>query len=294
MARNSNGQSVLAKHLRLLNAFDTWHPFLTCTQISEASGVPKSTTHRLVVELVREGLLEELPDKTYRLGVRLWELASRTPGALGIREIARPWLTAVHQRVGQHAQLGVLSGLDVLCVDRISAPDAVVCATLIGGRMPLYASSNGLVLLAGAENANLVGRIVRQGIHPLTSRAIRGEAELRATLRQVAADGFAVTPGHVHPDSRGIAVPVRGPLGDLHAAMGVVVPNSGAPVGPIVDTLQWAAARITQALADLYSATPNEEIPVKGAPVYSGVSRKSLSFLVGLTQQVHRGQLSHQ
>jgi DNA-binding IclR family transcriptional regulator len=150
--------------------------------------------------------------------------------------------------------------------------------------MPLYASASGLVLLAGAENASLVGRIIRQGIHPLTPDGIQDGAELRASLRQVGADGFAVTSGHVHPDSRGIAVPVRGPLGDLHAAMGVVVPNSGAPVRPVVDSLRWAAARITQALADLYSTTPNEEIPVTGAPVYSGVSRNSLSFLVGLTQ----------
>src|ERR1700744_1653433 len=126
MARNSNGQSALVKPLRVLDAFDTWHPFLTCTQIAETSGIPKSTTHRLLVELVREGLVEELPDRTYRLGVRLWELGSRTPGALGVREVARPWLAAVHERVGQHAQLGVLSGLDVLFVDRLSAPDAVV------------------------------------------------------------------------------------------------------------------------------------------------------------------------
>ncbi|HEY1819389.1 MAG TPA: IclR family transcriptional regulator [Trebonia sp.] len=281
MARNSNGQSALVKHLRVLDAFGPWHPFLTCTQIAETSGIPKSTTHRLLVELVREGLVEELPDRTYRLGVRLWELGSRTPGALGVKEVARPWLTAVHERVGQHAQLGVLSGLDVLFVDRISAPDAIVCATLIGGRLPLHASSAGLVLLAGADNAGLLSRIARQGIEPLTAAGIRDGAQLRTAVRQVAADGFAVTSGHVYPGSRGIAVPVKGPLGDVYAAMGVVIPSGATPVRPVVEILQWAAARTTQALAELHAAAPDEEIPARGAPVYSGVSSQSLCFLTG-------------
>jgi DNA-binding IclR family transcriptional regulator len=287
MARGSNGESTLVKHLRVLDAFDAWHPFLTFTQISEAAGTPKSTTHRLVVELVREGLLEELPDKTYRLGLRLWELASRTPGAVGLRELARPWLTAVHEQVGQHAQLGVLSGLDVLFIERLSAPDAVVNATLIGGRMPLYASSSGLVLLSGAQSTNLVDRVIRQGIRPLTAHGIQDGAELRARVRQVHADGFAVTDGHVHSDARGIAVPVAGPLGDVYAAMSVVVPNTASSPLPYVDILRRAATRTARALADLYAGTPNGEAPAKGAPVYSGVSKKSLVFLAGQAAQAH-------
>ena len=83
MARGSAGESVLHKHLRVLEAFDALRPFLTLTEIADAAAMPLSTTHRLVAELEREGLLERMPDRTYRLGVRLWEFASRTPGALG-------------------------------------------------------------------------------------------------------------------------------------------------------------------------------------------------------------------
>ena len=105
MARGSAGESVLHKHLRVLEAFDALRPFLTLTQIADAAGMPLSTAHRLAAELEHEGLLERMPDRTYRLGVRLWEFASRTPGALGLRELARPWLEAVHARVRQHAQV---------------------------------------------------------------------------------------------------------------------------------------------------------------------------------------------
>ncbi|NYE21129.1 IclR family transcriptional regulator [Microbacterium immunditiarum] len=251
MARGSAGESVLHKHLRVLDAFDALHPFRTLTEIADAAGLAISTAHRLVRELEREGLLERAPDRTYRLGVRLWEYASRTPGALGLRELARPWLGAVHSRVRQHAQLGVLSGRDVLFIERMSTRDAVVNATLIGGRIPLPVSSSGLVLLAHADPA-LVDEVVSAGWPRHTAHTIRDGRELRERLRHVRADGFAVASGHIYEESRGIAVPVMGPHGVVYAAMGVVVANDDAPIQPIVELLATAAAGITRDLERAY------------------------------------------
>lgn len=251
MARGSAGESVLHKHLRVLDAFDALHPFRTLTEIADAAGLAISTAHRLVRELEREGLLERAPDRTYRLGVRLWEYASRTPGALGLRELARPWLGAVHARVRQHAQLGVLSGRDVLFIERMSTRDAVVNATLIGGRIPLPVSSSGLVLLAHADAA-LVDDVISAGWPRHTAHTIRDGRELRERLRHVRADGFAVTSGHIYEQSRGIAVPVMGPHGVVYAAMGVVVANDDAPIQPIVELLATAAAGVTRDLEQAY------------------------------------------
>ncbi len=209
MARGSAGESVLHKHLRVLDAFDARHPFLTLAEIAAIAGLALSTAHRLAGELEREGLLERHEDRTYRLGLRLWEYASRTPGALGLRELVRPWLEAVHARVRQHAQLGVLSGCDVLFVERLSTRDAVVNATVIGGRTPLPVSSSGLVLLAHAD-PSLVDAVVAAGWPRHTAQTLRDEAALRDRLRTVRADGFAVCDGHIYADSRGIAVRCAG------------------------------------------------------------------------------------
>lgn len=251
MARGSAGESVLHKHLRILDAFDAMHPFLTFTDIKVASGLAASSTHRLLSELEDEGLVERLPDRTYRLGVRLWEFASRTPGALGIRELAHPWLGAVHSRVRQHTQLGVLSGLDVLFIDRMSTRDAVVNATLIGGRIPLPVSSSGMVLLAHAS-PHLVDEVVSAGWPRHTRFTIRDDVELRDRLRHVKADGFAVLDGHIYEQSRGVAVPIVGPLGAVYAAIGVVVPNDDASPAATIELLTVAAAGIAGAIEDAY------------------------------------------
>ena len=284
MARGSAGESVLHRHLRVLESFDAWHPFLTLSEIADAAGLARSSAHRLIAELESEGLLERLPDRTYRLGVRLWEFASRTPGAVGLREIARPWLGAVHERVRQHTQLAVLSGRDVLFIDRLSTHDAVVNATLIGGRIPLHASSSGLALLAHAE-PGLVDAVVERGLRTYTDRTIRSEAELRERLRKVREDGYALTDGHIHPESRGIAVPIAGPGGSVYAAIGVVLPNDGSSPHAYVELLRRAAAGIARDLATAYR--PDVDERTHGIrPLVSG-SRRSLEYLESLETDPH-------
>ncbi len=257
MARASGGESVLSKHLRVMEAFDAADPFLSLSDIAARAGLAASTAHRLVAELEREGLVERLPDRTYRLGVRLWEMACRTPGALGLRELARPHLQSLHARVRQHAQLGVLNGTDVLFLDRLSARDAVVNATLIGGRIPLHVSSSGLVLLAHA-GPEVLERVLAAPRIRYTPATLCTPAELTAALRDVRARGWAVCDGHVHEESRGIAVPVYGAHHDVIAAMGVVVPNDGADPLAHIELLTRASHAITEAMraASLPRAIP--------------------------------------
>ncbi|QEW01150.1 IclR family transcriptional regulator [Microbacterium caowuchunii] len=284
MARGSAGQSALHRHLRVLDAFDALRPFLTLGEIADAAGMPPSTAHRIVGELTAEGLLERLPDRTYRLGVRLWEYASRTPGALGLREVARPWVAAAHARIGQHVQLGVRAGTDVLFVERISAPDAVVNATLIGGRIPLHASSNGLVLLAYAPE-DVVDALTAGGLRAYTSRTLTTATQLRAVLRRIRVDGYAIAAGHIHLESRGLAVPVHGPDGSVYAAMGAVIPNDGSAESAVLETLRVAAAGVTRALRATYAASGDEDVALHGPRPDAGVSARSWEYIAALAAQ---------
>lgn len=284
MARGSAGESALHRHLRVLDAFDALHPFLTLGEIAGTARIPVSTAHRLVAELTQEGLLERLPDRTYRLGVRLWEYASRTPGALGLREVARPWLAAAHARIRQHVQLGVRAELDVLFIERMSAPDAVVNATLIGGRIPLHASSNGLVLLAHAPAA-VVDEVLRSPMRAYTPFTITDPRTLRAELARIRFEGFAVASGHIHLESRGMAVPVRGPEGEVYAALGAVVPNDGPPAAAVLETLRVASAGITRALRALYGSGLDDAAAVHGPRPDAGVSAKSWAYIADLAER---------
>lgn len=252
MAKASAGRSSLSRSLDVLSAFDVDAVFLTLSQISTRSGVPLSTTHRLVNELEENGLLERQPDRTYRLGVRLWELASKTPGAVGLREIAKAHLMAVHAQVRQHAQLGIMEDRDVLFLERLSTREAVVNYTIIGGRLPLHASSGGLVLLANAS-AEIQENYLGSKLQSYTDTTVVRPRELRSLLAKIRKDGFVVSDGFLHPSARGIAVPVRGVHAEAVAAMGLVLPNDTAPSQPFIRLLLAAAAATSRDLLAAYS-----------------------------------------
>ena len=269
--------------MRVLSAFTSLQPFLTLSELARATTMTPSTLHRLLGDLEHEGLVERMPDRTYRLGLRLWELAAHTPGAPGLREIARSWLAAAHSRIRQHTQLGVLAGTDVLFIDRLSHPDGVVNTVLIGGRLPLYTSSSGLVLLAHAPRTTL-DNVLAAGLHAYTPHTIRTRSQLEAALQRARIDGYAVSEGHIHEESRGVAVPVRGPDSSVYAALGAVVPNDGSSPLPIVEVLAIAAKGIERGLRDAYSANPStpERQPLPG------VSARSWDYM---TQLRHRERL---
>jgi DNA-binding IclR family transcriptional regulator len=279
MARSSAGESALNRALAVLDVFGIDSPFLTVSEIARRADQPVSTTHRLVRELVAQRLLEPVGAHRYRLGNRLWELGTRTPGALGLREIARPYLEESHRRLGQHVQIAVLYETDALILDRISAPDAVVNATVIGGHMPLPHTALGLVLLAHGPD-ELRATIAGRGFEPPTPAGIRTPEQLATAIELTRRRGYAVADGYIHPGSRGIAVPVTGAHGVVVAALGMVVPKDETPPERIASALRIAAAGISSSLARAYLPTGHPDAAPGGASRYLvNSSMSSMQFL---------------
>ncbi|GAA3889252.1 IclR family transcriptional regulator [Leifsonia kafniensis] len=237
--------------MRVLSAFDIDSPFLTLSQVAQRTGTPVTTTQRILVELAQHGLVERRADKKYRLGVRLWELACRTPGALGLRETAMPYMQELHARVRQHTQLGVLDGHEVLFLERLSTRDAVVNLTIIGGRHPLYASSSGLLLLAQSSE-DLVEDVIERGLTCFTANSISSGDQLRRVLAEVRESGHVVASGLIHPQARGLAVAVTGVDGLVVAALSVVVSNDEVDPGRHLVMLRQTAQGISASLRAAY------------------------------------------
>lgn len=259
MANSPSGDSVVERVVRVLAAFDSSHTVLTPAQIARRAELPRSTAYRLVDELREAGLLERGEDGLVRIGLRLWELTTRSSRALALRQAAMPAMRRVQSLVREHTQLGVLEDREVLFLERISDPGAVSNVTRIAGRLPLHASSSGLVLLAYAGR-ELQAEILAEPLTRLAADTITDPAELRAALHRVRRLGYAEIPAAVESVSTGIAVPVRAdprPAAPVLAALGVVVPRDPAArrasTEEIVGALSTAAREITAALAQLMS-----------------------------------------
>lgn len=98
-------RSMLEKGIDVLSSF-SGDDVLSLTQIAHRTGLPVPTAHRLVAELLANGLLERV-GRDLRLGRRLGALGACVPHQRRLRETALPHLQRLHQATGDVAALTV-------------------------------------------------------------------------------------------------------------------------------------------------------------------------------------------
>jgi len=228
MANSSSGDSVTDRLIRVLETFTSARTVQTAAEIGRRAGIPPSSAHRIVGELVDAGLLERDEDRRIRVGMRLWELATRSSHALRLRQAALPSMERVQARVREHTQLAILEQDEALFLEQLSSPQSGSNVTRIAGRLPLHASSSGLVLLAYADRA-LQERILAGPLAATSAETITDPSALRRKLAEVRALGHAVAPGYIESVATGVAVPVHDETGSVAAALSVVLPRDASP-----------------------------------------------------------------
>lgn len=233
--------------LSVLAAFDQDHPALTLTDISRRAGLTLTTAHRLVAALTTWGALERDADGVYHVGLRLWEVAALAPRGLALRQAALPYLEDLYEATYQNVQLAVRDGHDVVYTEWLSGRSAVGVHIRVGARWPLHVTGVGLVLLAHGD-LELQEAYCERELASYTPHTVRDPGRLRRLLAEVRYTGVAVSDRQVTEDALSVAAPVRGPGGEVVAAVSVVVPAHSAQVALLTPAVRLAARGISRAL----------------------------------------------
>ncbi|WP_405476108.1 IclR family transcriptional regulator [Paenarthrobacter ilicis] len=247
MANSSSGESVINRVVRLVGAFDDMHRTMSVAALARRTGLPVTTTYRLVDEMLAEGLLERENNAEVRVGTRLWELVSRSSRMVGLREAALPFMEDVQSVVQHSTTLGILDAGDVLYIERIGSRDSMVDITKVAGRLPVHGTSSGMVLLAYSP-AVYQEHFLSRTLEKFTEATLTQPAELRRHLAAIRKSGFASMPGIIVPESSGIAVPVFDRTNTVVAALSVVVPRNEENAAARVPVLMTAARGISRVL----------------------------------------------
>ncbi len=241
-------RSVTARAFGVLAAFTPSSPVLTLSEIARRAELPLTTAHRLVGELRAAGALERDGDGEYRIGLRLWEIASLAPRGVPLREAALPFLEDLYEVTHENAQLGVREGHEVLYIERITGRRAIRVLTRVGGRFPLHASGIGLVLLAHAPEG--VQREVLGGpLQRFTDHTITDPARLERVLAQVRKDGVAISDRQVTEDAMSVAARVTDSSGEIVAALSVVAKAGDTVAARLAPAVRAAALGTSRTLS---------------------------------------------
>ena len=240
-------KSVAGRLFTLLGAFSEVRPSANLSELSRHTGLALSTTHRLVSELVEWGALERGGDGRYHVGLRLWALGALTPGSLGLRERAMPFLEDLYEVTHQNVQLAVRDGLEVVYVERISAHNAVNVVTRVGSRLPVHATGVGLAMLAYAA-PEVQELALTSPMKRFTSKTMTTPAELREKLARVRRDGYVISDAQIELITLSVAAPIRGADDSVVAAVSIVVPRDDVEAGTLIPAVRTAARGISRAL----------------------------------------------
>lgn len=146
--------SMIQRVSEVLKAFNYGDSALTVTEIGKRSGIPKSSTARIVSEMIHFGLLER-DDQKVSLGIRLFELGQIATRSTNLRQFTFNAMQQLMMATGQTVHLAVLEGTEVVYVQILRAKTAPKLPSRVGGRLPAYATGVGKVLLAYAPQSTL-------------------------------------------------------------------------------------------------------------------------------------------
>jgi DNA-binding IclR family transcriptional regulator len=241
--------SVLGKTQLILEAFTADDDALSLTELVRRTGVAKATVYRLSQELLGWGVLERAGNE-YRLGLRLFEMGQRVPRQRILREAALPYMEDLLLSTQETIHFAVHDGLDVLYIEKIIMHRGLSQQSRVAGRLPLYCTATGRVILAFSPR-RLFGEVVRAGLIPLTRYTVRSAAVLVEQLEQVHQNQLATEFEETRLGYASVAVPVFGPGRALSGALSITAPTARMDVVRLTGSLRTAAAGISRKLHTL-------------------------------------------
>ncbi|MGO2110781.1 MAG: IclR family transcriptional regulator [Pseudoclavibacter sp.] len=247
-------RSVVDRALSILEAFHGSDRPLSLSDISRRCGLPIATCYRIVLRLVNWGALERDEDNHYRIGLRLWEIASLAPRSVGLQRVARPHLLALYEATGCAAHLAVREGTDCVSIERIQNPRRPTARPRTGNRYPMHPTAIGLVLLANAPD-EVRQYAVHHDLDELTPRTQTDPDELLRELDRIRTAGYAITDRQVDYKHVSVAAPVRSRAGDVIAAVSLSFEYDGKrSAESLVPIVCHAASQLSRAIAKRHSA----------------------------------------
>ncbi len=224
--RSATTVRAVDRTLEILKLFATSeHYEWTLDAIAQGTQLPKSTVHRLLETLHRQGFIE--PGKTrgtYRLGTNASMIGHSAIRSRRPAPEVTALLTRVSSRIGSGIGLSVRIGDHALIVDRGSTGHAPSWRVGVGATLPCHSSAVGRALLAPLSDDEI--RRIYRGTTSLPQTSPRGPKTVDELLDLVAVvrnRGYAIDDQQFEIGVRCIGVPVPGLPKDRAFALGLTL-----------------------------------------------------------------------
>lgn len=178
----------------LLKLLAQGHEPFSVAAIARTLGRSRSLVFRVLHELEAAELVERHRDGRYWLGISALELGGAYAMNASASDPAARTLCALSDDTGETSSLAVLSGSDIVYVQRHEGRNSIVTVSYPGKRLPATCTALGKALLAELPERR-VRTMLPEHLPCLTSRSIDSLDRLLADLQEVRERGYAIDDG---------------------------------------------------------------------------------------------------
>lgn len=234
--------SMVERVSLILDVFSSPAARLTLEEVARVTHLPRSTTHRILDQLVKLAWLAHTPFG-YSLGQRALELGGGDKLDSELRAAAAPHLHELQVRTGMVAHLAALEGAEVRYLDKIGGRFASAVPSRVGGRAPADATALGKSMLAWLDPED-VDVLLTTDPSRYSGHSTVDLTTLHQQLHRVRSrNGLAFEAGGMFPDISCVAAAVRSPEGPIGAIS--LVGDLAAPVERVAPLVLQAARAVS-------------------------------------------------
>jgi len=222
------GDTPALRLFSLLELMASRDQLFSLPSLVEQTGLPKPTLHRMLVQLEGAGLLQRERDgRHYSTGLRLRRLAEQVLLNNSLHGARHAVLRRLVEEVGESGNLTVLTGAEVIYLDRVETAAPLRFYLHPGSRVPAHCSASGKLFLAQMNAAQRRRTLAGVALERYTASTITDPELLEAELARVRRDGYALDREEFLPGLLCVAVAVPGPEGpegrEGRSSLGVAV-----------------------------------------------------------------------
>ncbi len=246
-----NDKGTVGRILRLI-CFLADNPDISAKQAALKLGWPISTTHRLLRTLASADFAVQRETGLFAPGLELLRIAARLATELPYEQIAAPLLNELTHRFNETSLFSIFERkqLSMYIAFSIAPSDPMHYAIEHNRRLSLVWGASGRAMLAF-----ITPEEVETAIATASGPNIMGEPldpdELRRSLKEIRANGYAVTGSHRTPHAYGIATVFFDAHGEPAGSVAFRVPDfrfDPKMLPEMTDGLKEVAGKISQQL----------------------------------------------
>lgn len=224
MAESMN--RTLSRGLSILELLSEHPDGLELNQIVKAVGLPKSTAFNLVHTLHTLKYLHFQPDSSrYQLGLRMFEVGSAAVNNLDISAVMRQYMNEIFRELNETVHCGLLSGAEILYIDKLESTRSIRMTSHVGVRMPLHCTAMGKAVLGAMPDAEVALLCGDAPFAKLTPNTVGDMPHLLEQLSRVRRLGYSVEREENNDNVCCVGVAIRGRDQRPRYALSISVPS---------------------------------------------------------------------